>query len=97
MGVELLLYSFFNLGATCRWVVSACPGRFTTGTADNVFCQFTATCVSETKRLKQCVVKVLRLIFNNKSHNGQFLRELSRLSYRYDDQRSYKENRKTFI
>jgi hypothetical protein len=40
MGVEVFLYSFFNFGATCRWVVSAasrplysrdCPGTLCVG------------------------------------------------------------------
>jgi len=57
----------------------------------------TATFVSETKRLKKCVVKVFRHFFNKKSHYGQFLRELFRPSYRYDYQRNDTENRRTLI
>jgi len=65
--------------------------------ADNVFCQWTATCVSETVRLKKCILKVFIPIFNKKSHYRQFLRELFRPSYRYDYQRNYTDSRKTFI
>jgi len=32
--IEVWLYSFFNLGASCVWIINATPGCLTPGTRD---------------------------------------------------------------